>query len=271
MDTEHRQPSRPDSHSFAGRVVVVSGVGPNLGATLGRDFAAAGAHVVLGARDAARLDALAAELRAAGRECTTVVADITVEADRARLVDAAVAAGGPHVLVNNAFSMGPMEKADALRPDDWRATFEVNVVGTVALSVAAAAPMARQGGGAIVMVGSQAARRGAARRGPYAASKAALLAAAQVLATELGPDGVRVNTVVPGQIWGDDLEHYYASIAERRGVTFDDVVDEVTRSIPLRRISRAAEVSAAVLFLASDAASAITGQALDVNGGNWFH
>jgi NAD(P)-dependent dehydrogenase (short-subunit alcohol dehydrogenase family) len=271
VDTEHRhEASRADSSSFAGRVVVVSGVGPNLGATLVRDFAAAGAHVVLAARDAARLDGLAAELRAHGHHCTTVVADITVDADRARLVDAAVAAGGPHVLVNNAFSMGPMEKADALTPDDWRATFEVNVVGTVALTVAVAGAMAPRGG-AVVMVGSQAARRGAARRGPYAASKAALLAAAQVLATELGPDGVRVNTVVPGQIWGDDLERYYTSIAERRGIALDDVVDEITRSIPLRRISRAAEVSAAVLFLSSDAASAITGQALDVNGGNWFH
>jgi NAD(P)-dependent dehydrogenase (short-subunit alcohol dehydrogenase family) len=120
------------------------------------------------------------------------------------------------------------------------------------------------------MVGSQAARRPAARRGPYAASKAALLVAAQVLAVELGPAGVRVNTVVPGPIWGEALEQHYAGVAQRRGVPPADVLDEVVADVALRRIAAPEEVAAAVLFLASDRASAITGQTIDVNCGNWF-
>jgi NAD(P)-dependent dehydrogenase (short-subunit alcohol dehydrogenase family) len=153
----------------------------------------------------------------------------------------------------------------------WREVLEVNVVGTVALSTAFADAMRASGGGSIVMINSQAARRGAARRGPYAASKAALLAAAQVLATELGPDGIRVNSVVPGQIWGDALAAHYDALAQRRGVAVEDVIAQVTRDIPLRRIVGAEEIASAVVFLLSDRSAAITGQALDVNGGNWFH
>ena len=254
------------------RVAIVSGVGPGLGRAIALALAETGTNVVLVARDAARLEAVAAEVRAQAAEAITVTGDITVAADRTRIVEHAVAEWGRlDVLVNNAFALGPMATALDITDDDWRAVLEVNLIGTVAMSVEAARWMAEHGGGSIVMVNSQAARRGAARRGPYAASKAGLLAAAQVLASELGPSGIRVNSVVPGQIWGDALEGHYEGIAARRGSTLDDVVSGVVRDIPLRRIPHAEEIAAAVVFLASDAASAITGQALDVNAGNWFH
>ncbi len=255
-----------------GRVAIVSGVGPGLGRAIALGLADAGARVVLAARSDASIDPVMEELAARGADAVAVKADITVPADRARIVARAIEEWGAlGVLVNNAFSMGPMAPATDITDDEWRAVLEVNVIGTVGLSVEAARWMGEHGGGAIVMVNSQAARRGAARRGPYAASKAALLAAAKVLATELGPQGIRVNSVVPGQIWGDALAGHYAGIAERRGVPVDEVVQGVVRDIPLRRIPSAEEIAAAVVFLASDAASAITGQALDVNAGNWFH
>jgi NAD(P)-dependent dehydrogenase (short-subunit alcohol dehydrogenase family) len=255
-----------------GRVAIVSGVGPGLGRVIARGLADAGARVVLAARSDASLDPVVAELTACGTEAIAVKADITVADDRARIVARAIAEWGAlDVLVNNAFSMGPMAPATEITDDEWRAVLEVNVIGTVGLSVEAARWMGEHGGGAIVMVNSQAARRGAARRGPYAASKAALLVAANVLATELGPQGIRVNSVVPGQIWGDALEGHYEGIAARRGTTVDEVMQGVVRDIPLRRIPSAEEIAAAVVFLASDAASAITGQSLDVNAGNWFH
>ena len=254
------------------RVAIVSGVGPGLGRAIALGLADAGAGVVLAARSDASIDLVMEELAARGADAIAVKADITVPADRARIVARATEEWGAlDVLVNNAFSMGPMAPAADITDDEWRAVLEVNVIGTVGLSVEAARWMAEHGGGAIVMVNSQAARRGAARRGPYAASKAALLAAAKVLATELGPQGIRVNSVVPGQIWGDALQGHYAGIAERRGVPVDEVMQSVVRDIPLRRIPSAEEIAAAVVFLASDAASAITGQALDVNAGNWFH
>jgi NAD(P)-dependent dehydrogenase (short-subunit alcohol dehydrogenase family) len=261
---------------LADRVAVVSGVGPGLGRALAVAFADAGATLVLAARDEARVRTVAADVAARhvgrGTGVTAVAADITSADDRARLVaHARDEWGGIDVLVNNAFAMGPMSPAFELSDDDWRGPLEVNLVGTVALSVEVARGMIERGGGAIVMINSQAARRGAPRRGPYAASKAALLAAAQVLASEWGPHGVRVNSVVPGQIWGDALEGYYEQIAARRGTSSDEVVAGVVQDIPLRRIPSADEIAAAAVFLASDAASAITGQALDVNAGNWFH
>ncbi len=256
---------------LGGRVALVSGAGPGLGRAVGHALAAAGAEIVLSARDAGRVEALTAELTGLGARAHAVAADVTDEADRDGLVATVVErCGRLDVLVNNAFAMGPMKRALDLAVDDWREAFEVNVLGTLALSTAAARWMADHGGGSIVMVGSQAARRPAARRGPYAASKAALLVASQVLAVELGPLGVRVNTVVPGPIWGEALERHYAGVAERRGVAPGEVLDEVVADVALRRIASADEVAAAVVFLASDQASAITGQTLDVNCGNWF-
>jgi NAD(P)-dependent dehydrogenase (short-subunit alcohol dehydrogenase family) len=258
-------------HDLSGKVAVVAGVGPGLGRAVALALAAAGAEVVVAARDEGRVADLATEVAAGGGSATAVRADITDAADRRRVVDAAVDAHGRlDVLVGNAFAMGPMRRALDLEPDDWRAVLEVNVVGTVALATEVARWMVDHGGGSIVLVGSQAARRPAPRRGPYAASKAALLVAAQVLAAELGPAGVRVNTVVPGPIWGEALEGHYRGVAERRGVDEAEVLREVVADVALRRIASADEVAAAIVFLASDRASGITGQSLDVNCGNWF-
>ena len=254
------------------KVVVVSGIGSGLGRAIARACADAGPHLVVAARTATRVDELVSELRAGGAEAVGLTADITDAEQRAALVERTILAfGRVDTLVNNAFVMGPMAAADALTPADWRAVFEVNVIGTVALSTAFAPHLAAEGGGSIVMINSQAARHGAARRGPYAASKAALLTVAQVLASELGPIGVRVNSVVPGQIWGRSLEAHYTASAQRHGVSLTDVLARATRDVPLGRITTAEEVADAVVFLASDRSKAITGQALDVNGGSWFH
>ena len=260
------------SAELAGKVVVVSGIGPGLGRAIALACADAGAQVVVAARTEQRVAELAEELRARGTPARGVVADITEASDRSALVATTLDEfGRVDALVNNAFVMGPMARADATEPEQWRAVFEVNVIGTVMLSTAFADAMRTTGGGSIVMINSQAARRGAARRGPYAASKAALLVAAQVLATEFGPEGIRVNSVVPGQIWGGALEAHYEALAERRGIAIADVIAQVTRDIPLRQITRAEEIASAVVFLLSDRSAAITGQSLDVNGGNWFH
>ena len=173
--------------------------------------------------------------------------------------------------MNNGFSMGPMTPMLETGVEPWREAFEVNVFGTIDLTLAAVRVMQSQGGGAIVMINSQAIRRTAPRRGAYAASKSALLAATNVLANEVGPLGIRINTVVPGQIWADQLRSFYEEVAQRRGVDVEKVVEGVSRDMALRRIPTADEIADAVVYLASDRASAITGQSLDVNGGNWFH
>jgi NAD(P)-dependent dehydrogenase (short-subunit alcohol dehydrogenase family) len=254
------------------RIAIVSGIGPGLGRSIALGLARDGATVVLAARNSDRLDAVADEVRAIGGEALVVVTDLSAAVDRARLIERTVDAYGRiDVLVNNAFSMGPMTSMLETGVEPWREAFEVNVFGTIDLTLAAVRVMQGQGGGAIVMINSQAIRRTAPRRGAYAASKSALLAATNVLANEVGPMGIRVNSVVPGQIWADQLRTFYEEVAARRGVELQSVVDGVAHEMALRRIPLADEIADAVVYLASDRASAITGQALDVNGGNWFH
>ena len=256
---------------LAGKRAVISGVGPGLGRALALLFAAEGASTVLAARHPDVLDAIAEEVRAGGGEALCVTADITVPADCDRLVAASTEAlGGIDVLVNNAFATGPRELLADIDMEEWRLPLEVNLIATMRLSLAVAAQMAAAGGGSIVMVGTQAMRRSEPRRGPYAASKAALLSASRTLAAEWGPSGVRVNSVVPGHIWGPSLEAFFVTLAERRGTTPEEVHAGVARTLPLRRLPTAGQVAEAAAFFASERAAAITGQSLDVNGGNWF-
>ena len=254
------------------RIAIVSGIGPGLGRSIALGLARDGAAVVLAARNGERLEEVAGEVRAIGGEALTVVTDLTDADHRTRLIERAVDAYGRiDVLVNNAFSMGPMSPMLETGVEPWREAFEVNVFGTMDLTLGVVRVMQAQGAGSIVMISSQAIRRTAPRRGAYASSKSALLAATNVLANEVGPMGIRVNSVVPGQIWADQLRAFYEEIANRRGVEVQTVVDGVARDMALRRIPLADEIADAVIYLASDRASAITGQALDVNGGNWFH
>jgi len=108
-------------------------------------------------------------------------------------------------------------------------------------------------------------------RGSYAAGKAALLAAAQVLAREVGEDGIRVNTIVPGRMWGPNLQRWYETRAAERGVTVEEELAPVRELIALGDIPSDADVAGAVLFLASDLSIAMTGQTVDVNGGETFN
>ena len=107
--------------------------------------------------------------------------------------------------------------------------------------------------------------------GPYKLVKTAMLAMAQNLATEFGPQGIRVNSVVPGQVWGDSLKWYFGYLAKQRDVTVEDIYEEVAAGIDLRKLPEPDDVADAVLFLASDLARAVTGQSLDVNGGEHHH
>jgi NAD(P)-dependent dehydrogenase (short-subunit alcohol dehydrogenase family) len=254
------------------KVCVVSGAGPGAGRAVALAFAREGAKLALACRDPAHASALAAEIEALGRPVLVVACDVTKAEDRERLMSATVEAfGGVDVLVNNAFAtgrVGPIEALDVQRA--WKAAFEVNVLGTIALSQAALAPMKARGGGAIVMVGTLAARKRQPGLGGYGASKAALLAATQQLASEVGRYGVRVNTVVPSHIDGPNLEAMFRMESQRRGVPEAELRAEIVAEGVLDHITTPEEVANAVLFLASDLASAITGQSLDVNCGQWF-
>src|SRR6185295_5213958 len=189
---------------LADRVGIVSGIGPGMGRDIALAFAREGAHVVLAARTASALEEVAAEVRARGRRALAVPTDIAKPADCARLADAAQAEFGRiDVLVNNAFLSGRYDPVEQASMDDWRRVLDVNLFGSIQLSQAVIPHMKKRGGGSIVMVNSMSIRIIEPRFGGYAASKGALMAATQTMAKELGADGIRVNSVVPGYIWSD--------------------------------------------------------------------
>jgi NAD(P)-dependent dehydrogenase (short-subunit alcohol dehydrogenase family) len=255
-----------------GKVCIVSGAGPGVGRAVALACARQGAQLVLVGRSDASTAQLAGELEASGARVVTVKADVTKAEDRERIVaTASKAFGGVDVLVNNAFATGkpgPIESADLAR--SWHAPFEVNLFGTMLLSQAVVASMKARGGGAIVMIGTLAARKPVLGMAGYGASKAALLAAAQSLAAEVGRHKIRVNTVVPGHIDGPNLRVFFKMEAQRLGISEDEVYQRIAGEGVLGHITTSEEVADAVLFFASRLSSAVTGQALHVNSGQFF-
>jgi NAD(P)-dependent dehydrogenase (short-subunit alcohol dehydrogenase family) len=254
------------------RIAIVSGIGPGMGRDVSLAFARAGAHLVLAARTVEKLDSVAAEVRALGRRALCVPTDIAIAEDCRRVVDAALREFGRiDVLVNNAFAGGRYVPIEEASMDDWRKVFDVNVFGSIQLSQAVIPCMKRQGGGSIVFINSMSMRIIEPRFGGYAASKGALMTAAQTLAKEVGAYKIRVNSVVPGYIWGPALQGYFRQLAQQHGTTPEDVYKEIASRTALNHIPTSEEIAGAVLFFAADLSRAVTGQALDVNAGHFFH
>jgi NAD(P)-dependent dehydrogenase (short-subunit alcohol dehydrogenase family) len=259
------------SGALQGKVVVVSGVGPGLGRSIALQSARAGADVVLAARTEARLDDVAAEVEGIGRRALTVSTDITDDASSQRLLDATLAEFGQvDALVNNAFAIPPMTDLMSVDFDKTRSGFETNVFGALRMT-RQFAPALAASSGAVVMINSSVLRHSSPPYGAYKMSKAALLALAQSLATELGPQGIRVNTVAPGYIWADTLQGYFAYLASKRGVQTQVIYDETAAKTDLRRLPEPDQIADAVVFMASDMSRAITGHCLDVNCGEFHH
>jgi NAD(P)-dependent dehydrogenase (short-subunit alcohol dehydrogenase family) len=250
------------------KVAIVSGVGPGMGRDIALSFAREGANLALGARSADYVESVAKEVRALGRRALALPTDITSLADCARLAAAAEEElGGVDVLVNNAYHPGSYELFETADLERWRAPLEVNLLGSLRLTQEVVPHMKRAGRGSIVMINSMIVRDVLPTMASYAASKGALLAAAQGLARELGPHGIRVNSVLPGYIWGATLEGYFKLQADARKISPDAVYAEVASKIALGAIPTPEEIAGAVLFFASDLSRVVTGQSLDVNGG----
>jgi len=253
------------------KVLVVSGVGPDLGRQIAVRGAAAGADVVLAARTASRLEEVAKEIADLGRRALVVPTDITVPADAEHLAEAAVGEfGRVDALVHNALVMPPIADLAKVDLDAVQAGFDNNVISALRMTRLFIPALAATSG-AVVMVNSMVVRFSQRTMGPYKMAKAALLAMAQSLATELGPQGIRVNSVAPGHIWGESLQWYFNYLGGKRGVDADTIYTETAANIDLGRLPEPDEIADAVLFLASPLARGITGQCLDVNCGEYHH
>lgn len=255
-----------------GKVTVISGVGPGLGRQLALGFAREGAPVVLGARTESYLKEVAAEVEAAGGRALPVPTDVTDPEQCRRIVDAAVAEFGRlDGVVASAFVPGPFKRFEDVDLAAWRGVFEVNLFGALQLAQAAIAPMKEAGRGSIVFVNSMVVRKYRERQSAYAASKGALLIAARALAAELGPHRIRVNSIVPGWMLGPSVEMMFDYVEQKTGRSRQEQYDEIAARTALGVVPPDADCANAAVFLASDLASMITGQALDVNGGEVFH
>ena len=255
-----------------GRVVVVSGAGPGLG----RETAAAalreGARVVLGDLEPERAEAIRAELDPSGARSLAAPLDITSEDACRALVAAAGARFGAidglvHVAAFDTAVGGLLEGG----LEDWDRSAEVNVKGTLRMT-RAAVPLLRVRGGSIVVISSIAAFRPRLEvlRFAYGASKGALFTAARYLARELGPLGIRINTIAPGWKWGPVLEQWTREEAARRGISFDEMLAGMQAEVALRRLASDADIANSIVFFLSDLSSRVTGQCLVVDGGGYL-
>src|SRR5689334_21573297 len=279
LEGKHHMPS-------SARVALITGCGKpiGIGNSTARALAAAGTTVVVsdvvptgvanehniaGDTDSSwrGVDSLVEELKRGGWTASSTLGDVSVERDAGRMIEEVLGRYGRlDILVNNA---GAPQGADRNEIEDvpveaWERTMGVNARGAFLMSRAAVPSMRRQGWGRIVNVSSKAAFRPGRRRATYAASKAAIVGFSRSLALDLAPHGITVNAVLPGPIhtsralstnrreFGDDMERAFA---------------ERAKEIPVGRLGKPEEVASLIVYLASDAAAFVTGQAIGIDGG----
>jgi len=244
---------------LSGKVAIVTGASRGIGRAIALALAAQGAKVVASARNAEALAGLVEEIKGLGGEATAVAGDVAVEEDAAKLVEEAVATYGQlDILVNNA---GITRDGLLLRmkSEDWDAVLDTNLKGAFLCIRAAAKVMSKQRSGRIINMSSVVGEMGNAGQANYCASKAGLLGLTKSVAKELARRNVTVNAITPGFIVTDMTENMT-----------DKAREAMTEQIPLGRLGESDDIANAVLFLASDQASYITGQVLGINGGMYM-
>ena len=252
------------------RVAVVTGGAQGLGEALCLRLAREGAHVVVADLNLEGAERVAAQIAAqTGRRALAVKVDVTDEAQVAAMVARAVGEFGRlDVLVSNAGILiaGAVDEIEA---DKWRKVVEVNLFGYFLCAKHAARAMKAQRSGVIVQINSKSGKRGSYKNSAYAASKFGGIGLTQSLALELAEYNVRVNAVCPGNLldsplWVDSL---YRQYAKKWGISEEEVRQKYVEQVPLKRGCTYEDVCNVVVFLASDGASYMTGQAINVTGG----
>jgi NAD(P)-dependent dehydrogenase (short-subunit alcohol dehydrogenase family) len=250
-----------------GRRAVVTGAGRGIGRDIAQALALAGADVAALARSAAEIERVAGEARSHGVSAVAIPCDVADPAAvKAAIARANDSLGGVDILVNGAgiAPTAPFAKtSDAM----FRSVLETNAFGCFYAMREVAPAMVERGFGRIVNVASVAGRKGAAYIAAYSASKHAVLGLTRSAAVEYATSGVTVNAICPGFVETPMLETAVAAVSERTRRTAAEVRAYMAQSSPQNRIFTTAEVSALALFLCSDEARGITGQALGIDGG----
>jgi len=246
--------------SLANKVAIVAGASSGIGRAAAKLFASAGAAVVVAARRQIELETLVAEIAQAGGRAAALAGDVNAESYQAALVELAVSRfGGLDIAFNNAGTLGEMGATPGLSLDGWRDTLDTNLTSAFLAAKFQIPAMLDRGGGSLIFtstfVGYTAGMPGMAA---YAASKAGLIGLTQALAAEFGPQGLRVNALLPG---GTDTP------MGRTVARTPEIAAHVANLHALKRIARPEEIARSALYLASDASSFTTGTALLCDGG----
>ena len=249
-------------------VSIVTGASQGIGQVIATELASRGDIVVLAARNAAGLQETAGHIDRAGGERLMVETDVTSEASVDSMVRTVMERlGRIDNLVNNSGIGGPSGRLWEVDPDEWRATYDVNVFGVYSVTRAAIPVMIEQESGSVVIVGSISGKRPLFGRSAYTSTKTALIGLTRTLAVEAGPHGIRVNLVSPGFVAGPRIEWAMRAQSEARGIEVDEVRAEFEGESPLGRLTDPTDVARTVAFLTSESSAGITGADLNVNSG----
>jgi len=258
---------------LSGKTAIVTGAGRGIGRAIARRFVSEGAAVVVAARTSREVEAVAGEVQNAGGRAAAVPADVSREEDCRRVADTAREKfGSIHILVNNAGIFGPVKLLHEITPAEWDRVMAVNLRSAFLLTRLVLPEMCERGSGSILNISSIAGKSALAFNGVYGPSKAGLLALTRCVAAEVARKGVRVNAICPGPVTETEMsKDLGAKFSEILNVSKEEQLARLFEGILMGRSQTADEIAAAAAYLVSEQAAAITGQAINVDGGINFY
>lgn len=255
--------------ALAGRTAVITGGGRGIGRVIADRFLSAGAHVAVGVRDRSSACAVQKDFDAAGQDILVAPCEVTDEDSMNDFADTVrQQLGLVDVVIANAGIAGPIAPLHQIDVESWRQCIDVDLTGVYLTFRAFIPTMIDQRRGSLIAISSVTGKRPLAHRTPYAAAKMGVIGLVRSLALELGPFGIRANTVCPGSVDGPRMEAVLAAAARARSITIEAARLEHTTPAALGRLVHADEVADLCVFLAGDSASAITGEDLNVSAGS---
>jgi len=257
-----------------GKVAIVTGGGRGIGKAIAVAFAAEGASVVVASRNVENLQKVVTEIESKGNKALAIQTDVTVEEQVVHMVKQAVDTFGKiDILVNNSGIGGVTCPVVDLKLEDWLEVINVDLTGSMLCTKHALKYMVPQGSGVIINIAAEGGRAGDGRAGypmrsPYCCAKMGLIGLTETVAVEVGKYGIRVNAISPAAVRGERLENVVKARAKAMGVPYEELMAKIAENYSLGRIVEEHEVAAVAVFLASDEASAITGQTIPVHCGH---
>ena len=256
-------------NELADKAAIITGGGYGIGKQIALLYGKAGARVVIAARSIGPMKETCAELERAGVKAIYVVADVSKEADCAKMAEETIKAFGRiDILVNNAGIAGPTKRITDMSLAEWQETIDIDLTGTWLATRAVLPAMDQQRSGIILNISSGAGRRGYPMRSPYAAAKWAMIGLTQTIAGEWGTRGIRCNCICPGAIAGDRIERVMHARADALNVPYEQVRGMFLSQAAMARMATEEEVARVALFLASDVSAGVTGQTVNVDCGS---